>query len=204
MQYKFTVEFSYTSGGAKANLEYIMKNYGVPERYLEVGVYEGNTFFWMNEFCNAHGFELTATAVDPHAESHDLTDVKLSDAHELFVHNMSVCSNKNNIEYIREYSGKALVDLVYEQKKFDLVYIDGDHRASGVLSDLVLAWNLIDVGGIILCDDATTWKHIDKNGIAAVQYSPRLAVETFVACNWDKLTPIYVPDGNQTAFRKIA
>jgi hypothetical protein len=34
--------------------------------------------------------------------------------------------------------------------------------------------------------------------------SPRMAIEMFIACNWEKLEPIELPHSGQTAFMKIA
>ena len=33
--------------GAMTNIAYFIKNYGVPNTYIEVGVFEGNTTFWV-------------------------------------------------------------------------------------------------------------------------------------------------------------
>lgn len=43
----------------------------------------------------------------------------------------------------------------------------------------------------------------DSNGTQSAQMSPRLAVETFIQCNWHKLNVLSIPDGAQTAFIKI-
>jgi len=36
---------------------------------------------------------------------------------------------------------------------FDAIYIDGDHTAEGVLTDLAMAWPLLKVGGVLIFDD---------------------------------------------------
>jgi cephalosporin hydroxylase len=119
-----------------------------------------------------------------------------------FAHNLSVNENKN-VKYIRKYSEDGLIDLINQGVKAHFIYIDGDHRASGVLTDLVLAWKLLVPGGVMLCDDATIWQYKDKNGTVSPQMSPRMAIEMFIQCNWDKVKPIKLPDAWQTGFMKL-
>jgi hypothetical protein len=39
------------------------------------------------------------------------------------------------------------------KRQFDLIYIDGDHSAQGVLRDLVLSWPLLLKSGVMICED---------------------------------------------------
>ncbi len=79
----------------------------------------------------------------------------------------------------------------------------GAHTADVVLQDLVLSWNILKKGGVILCDDSGgSWMFADKNGYKPVQKSPRLAVENFIQCFWDKIEIIDLPNNWQTAFRR--
>jgi predicted O-methyltransferase YrrM len=118
-----------------------------------------------------------------------------------FLDNLATNKN-NNITYIQKHSTDGLIDLINNNVKAEFMYIDGDHKASEVLTDLVLAWKILQVGGIILCDDTTTWRYTDKNGTQAAQMSVRMAVEMFIQCNWHKLNILNIPDGSQTAFIK--
>ena len=43
----------------------------------------------------------------------------------------------------------------------------------------------------------------DKNNTYSAQMSPRMAVEMFMQCNWHKVEILNLPDGSQTAFRKV-
>ncbi|MFM7107088.1 MAG: class I SAM-dependent methyltransferase [Planctomycetaceae bacterium] len=46
---------------------------------------------------------------------------------------------------------------------FDLVYIDGSHRADDVLVDAVLGFEALAVGGVMILDDYL-WKYYDRPG----------------------------------------
>lgn len=199
--YRLSVDFN-CAGGSFTNISYLINLYGIPRTICEIGVYEGSTTFWMADNISPHNNNLAIYAIDPHDTSADLT-VDLKGVKDNFVYNLTQNSYKN-VEYINKPSEDGLIDLINRDVKCDLIYIDGDHRASGVLTDLVLAWKVLNVGGVILCDDTTTWKFVDKNKTASNQMSPRLAVETFIQCNWHKLSILSLPDGTQTAFIKTS
>lgn len=200
MDYKFTWDFnSNDKGGVKGNIAEIIDTYGVPNTYIEIGVFEGGTVVWLGDQIAPHNKDFKIYAIDPHTTSPDIAG-DLGDAGKLFEHNIKLC--KSDIEYLKEYSNKALIDLINRGIKAELIYIDGDHTAPTVLTDLVLAWELLVPGGIILCDDTTVWMWEDKDGFRPAQQSPRMAVEFFIQCHWDQLEIIPTHDGIQTAFRK--
>ena len=175
--------------GAMANITDLVNTYGVPNTIIEVGVFEGSTTFWMSDTLTPHNKNLLIHAVDPHTGSidmlEDFTDVKAA-----FVHNLSVSTHKN-VNYISKPSKVGLMDLINADTKAELIY-------------MVLAWEILVVGGVILCDDTTTWRYADKNGTMSAQMSPRMAVEMFIQCNWHKLKILALPDGSQTAIMKVS
>jgi cephalosporin hydroxylase len=186
---------------AMINIDDIIRKNGVPNTIVEVGVYEGHTTFTMSDNYTQYNPNLKIYAIDPHVGSVEIQeDPEYINSNFMF--NMEECKQKN-VEFIRKYSEDGLIDLINQGVRPEFIYIDGDHHASTVLTDLTLCFKMLVTGGIILCDDATDWKYIDKNGTASAQMSPRLAVETFIACNWHKIEIVKIPNMGQTAFRKI-
>jgi predicted O-methyltransferase YrrM len=183
------------------NIDSIIKTNGVPNIIVEVGAYEGHTTFTMSDSYTKFNPDLVIYTIDPHVNSVEIPDYPKY-LYDNFMFNLQECKQKN-VKYIRKYSEDALIELIVQGITPEFIYIDGDHQASTVLTDLTLSFKMIKTGGIILCDDATDWKYTDKNGTASVQMSPRLAIETFIACNWHKLEIIKLPNMGQTAFRKI-
>jgi predicted O-methyltransferase YrrM len=57
----------------------------------------------------------------------------------------------NRFHFINEPSPEALLQLVGQ--KFDYIYIDGLHDYWGVWRDFVIAWHLLDEGGVMVFDD---------------------------------------------------
>jgi len=201
MTYRFTINF-HGDDRTASNMSMIFNNFGCPSTIIEVGVYEGYTTFWMSDVLAGHNSDLKIYAVDPHIGSNDLDGVDFNKIKENFCYNLEANTNKN-VEYVCKYSSDGLTDLIKSGVKADFIYIDGDHRAGEVLTDLVMSWKLLNVGGVIMCDDSTAWRFIDKNGACSPHMSPRMAIEMFISCYWDRLTPINLPIGTQTAFMKI-
>lgn len=200
--YKFTMDFDYGNGlgGAKRNIAQLINAFGIPNTIIEIGVFEGGTTFWMNdELCRSNP-DLTIYAIDPHVGSNDISK-DFTMVSDNFNHNMQVCPD-NKIKHIKLPSEDGLIYLRNIGAKAELIYIDGDHRAGPVMSDLVLAWKLLRKGGVILCDDTTVWKYDDGSNTFPAQMSPRMAVEFFIQCHWHELQLISLDNPIQTAFMK--
>jgi predicted O-methyltransferase YrrM len=141
---------------------------GKPDlRYLEVGVYEGRSFFWMLENILTH-------------PSSRLTGIDIALPDRL-VSNIKLSGQTDRITMIVGPSQTELKKLPVES--FDLIYIDGSHMADDVLVDSVLAWQLLKVGGVIIFDDYL-WdgaNYTNRRTSMAPALLPRLAIDGFRA-----------------------
>jgi predicted O-methyltransferase YrrM len=61
---------------------------------------------------------------------------------------------------------------------FDLIYIDGSHQAPDVLTDAVMSFQLLKVGGVMIFDDYL-WS-MDKPGFQDVLKMPKPAIDAFI------------------------
>lgn len=186
----------------KGSIDQIIKQIGIPKTVIEIGVYQGYFTFNMTQIAIQHHNDYKHYCIDPYETSPDLQTDMIAQAYECFMHNMKVFPHSNHIELIRKRSWEGMIDLINRGVKADLVYVDGDHTASTVLNDMVLGYNLLNLGGAMLCDDSVAWVHTEKNGLKSPDYSPKLAVDSFIHCNWNKIEPIILPNGWQTAFIK--
>lgn len=82
-----------------------------------------------------------------------------------------------------------------DYRSFDVIYIDGSHLAPDVLSDAVLSWRLLKVGGLLIFDDYH-WTP-DEPG----EQGPRVAIDAFLACMRGRFE--LVAKGAQVAVRKV-
>lgn len=186
----------------KTNIAFIINKFGIPTTTIEIGIYYGLTTLWLAEKLSPLNPNFKHYCIDPFTQDiafgEDLTDV-----HNDFLYNLQACEAKENIVFINKSSYEGLIDLKNKNIIPQFVYIDGDHKASSVLTDLVFSFNLLPSGGVILCDDALDWRHVDTNGSVDPHMCPRMAVETFLMCNWSSVRPLRLPCDSQKAFVKI-
>lgn len=79
------------------------------------------------------------------------------------------------VRKIKADSAVALARLVAEGERFDLIYIDGSHFEDDVLTDTYLAWQLLDLGGVLIWDDYHWCNR------AYVGKNPKPAIDHFLA-----------------------
>src|SRR5262245_7056826 len=106
--------------------------------YLELGSWEGQSTVlagWL--FPKAH-----ITAVDWFNNPKAVRN---------FEHNTAPF--KDRVTPIKGTTHEVLIDLGHAGRRFDVIYIDADHRFDGVLLDTILSWALVKVGGCLIWDD---------------------------------------------------
>lgn len=190
-------------GAAKANVEFLINKWKkIPMVVVEIGVYKGDFTFNMTNMIASKFPEYKHYAIDPFVESYELPNNFVQDGYKSFINNLDICKYKNNIEFIKKPSREALYDLYNRGVKANLIYIDGDHRSPEVLQDLVLSWNILGMDGVMLCDDASCHWYVNDKNERMSNFSPKLAIDSFVNCFWDRLDPLQLTDNWQFGFVK--
>lgn len=167
-----------------------------PSRVLEVGSYEGRSACFMIETCAA-GRDIELHCVDTWAGGveHDRNAMPLVE--QRFERNIALArsrvAHKVDLHKHKALSSEALIRLLAEgrQGTFDLIYIDGSHQAPDVLSDAVLGFMLLKVGGIIIFDDYL-WS-MGRRGEQDFYQMPKPAIDAFVNINQRKLNVFEAP-----------
>ena len=144
-------------------------------RVLEVGAYEGGSTTFFQRYLLAHerssllAVDTWRDTSDPESYAADGSAAAAPGAATLdrFRRNVAAAANARKVTALRGDSATVLARLVDQRRKFDFVYVDGSHRASEVLVDVALAWQLLrsDGGGVMLLDDY---------GFKALPGAPRL------------------------------
>lgn len=126
--------------------------------YLEVGVCEGASMHWALSYLGV----ARAVGIDSYQPP------KPRQATAYARHRLNAFANLNSHpaiaggraswELIERPSTLALADLIttthdHHQSRFDLIYVDGDHRAHAAITDAVLCWQLLELGGYMVLDD---------------------------------------------------
>jgi predicted O-methyltransferase YrrM len=115
---------------------------------LEIGSFEGLSacyFLWRLP-------DSTVTCIDTFLGSPGTLSAARQELENAFDRNVSLVDAARVRKLVGD-SRRLLLDLAKEGRAFDLVYVDGSHRALDVLVDAALSWQLVRVGGIIVFDD---------------------------------------------------
>ena len=133
---------------------------GKPTWYLEIGVWTGQSLVWMLEHVLTHPRSY-AFAVDAWlplwTKKRQWTAEQVE---ENYQETLQWCEPyRDKVEIIRSMSGVWLRQCDLPKHSLDMVYLDGEHTAVGVMDDLALTWPLLKPGGLLLFDDYFRDKH---------------------------------------------
>ena len=123
--------------------------------YLEIGVHEGRSFFWVLDNIMTHPSS-SVTGIDlfdvgegnfkPSEQYGNTEDYK-----QRYFKNVSLSGQKQRIHTHVGYSQDVLKTL--KKNSYDVIYIDGCHTLECAREDSKLSWLLLKKGGRILFDD---------------------------------------------------
>lgn len=133
---------------------------------LEVGSYAGaSTVIWLKaltKYCRGQG---TVFCVDPWDSLFSLDDgtggilnemttaLRDGSIFNLFSHNVRNSGLSEAVRIRKAFFHDIAAELESDGLRFDIVYIDGDHRRDAVHRDLTLGARLLKPGGVLCGDD---------------------------------------------------
>ena len=142
--------------------------------YLEIGVFEGRSFFWMLDNILT-GKNITATAIDAFI---------YTPSEDTFTKNLNLCRQKECVTVHKGISHEILKK--FDDNSFNIIYVDGSHKSRDVLHDIVVCWNLLKKGGLLLLDD-----YFWKINEFPINLTPKLAIDSFLTIYSDELELLY-------------
>ena len=135
-----------------------------PISILEVGSYEGGSTIWFLRYLLSHPDSVIVCvdawtdtqSQDPDVNMHyNGSATPSDDTFRIFQSNMKLTNLSHHVRSMRGDSLSVLSSLVASNDiMFDIAYIDGSHDTFDVMGDVILAWRLLKVGGIMILDDA--------------------------------------------------
>ena len=162
---------------------------GYPIKILEIGSYQGMSTRWMLENLLTHK-DASITCVDiwDTTSQHQNTDFKCIE--EQFDENISSYITK--VTKLKGNSWERLLKLNLSKEEFNIIYIDGDHSAQGVLQDLMLSWPLLSKDGVIICDDYVWKENLEAWANGFRDYNspletPKIAIDSFTLIYSNKI-----------------
>jgi len=149
---------------------------------IEVGCFEGRSTTWFADKLLQNPNSVLY-CIDNWNGGEEVERLKLNYNMQLvernFIENISSHFCYPQIKIIKDSSNKGLASLFAYTSTVDFIYLDGSHTQKDTLVDLVLALNLIKVGGIIIIDD-----YMNKMSSGNKLLRPRDAVD-FVVNTYD-------------------
>ena len=139
--------------------KYLLNNIDLTKQYniLEIGSFEGCSSCFFSDILINNSLS-TLTCVDPFV-SDGCTKTDHSTLKYKFYSNIKKTENYNKINVVEKISDDFY--STYNGSKFNFIYIDGEHSDKQILKDLDACFSLLDINGIIWCDDYNNnWKHI--------------------------------------------
>lgn len=145
-----------------------------PIHILEIGAYEGGASVWFLENLMKNPSS-TLTCLDTWEGSPEYNNVNFSKVEEAF--DKSVKKWSTQVLKIKGLSWDGLIQLntnISSSNKYSIIYVDASHVASDVMSDGILAWNLLLPGGILIFDDYR-W-----DLLRPAYFTPKPAIDAFM------------------------
>ena len=211
-QYEFTNDWFSQTASLPVWRQLISQN--KPRRILEIGSFEGRSTTWMIENCavsSESGLYIVCIDSWEGGVEHKAgggREAEMSDVERRFDHNIALAKSRVNVPVelrkIRKLSQYGLVEMMSEGQygTFDLVYVDGSHQAPDVLTDSVMSFQLLRVGGLMIFDDYL-WS-MDRPGQQDVLKMPKPAIDAFLNIFQRKMSIYVGPPISQIYARKIA
>jgi predicted O-methyltransferase YrrM len=125
-----------------------------PKHILEIGTFTGISLIEMLKLYP----EAKGTAIDKWDNYNEdnlslFNSIKEKNIENIFYNNIKNAGLTERVTGIKGDSVDKLCELIEAGKQFDFIYVDGSHKCLDCYTDMVLAWQLLRVGGILAVDD---------------------------------------------------
>jgi hypothetical protein len=132
-------------------IEYFNKKNIKNPKILEIGTYTGVSIIHLLKLIN----NSNSTVIDKwtsYNECHVTTNIEKNDIEKTFYKNIKNKNMENKIEILKGDSFEMLIKLIKQNKMFDFIYVDGSHKCLDCYNDMIISWELLNIGGILVID----------------------------------------------------
>jgi predicted O-methyltransferase YrrM len=110
--------------------------------------------------------------------------IKENNIERIFYQNIETSGLKHLFTIKKGNSFDVLLDLVKDNMQFNVIYVDGSHTLLDSYADILLSFELLQIGGVMIIDDVPFNK-------GDVLNSPLEAVKYFVQRNEKRITILH-------------
>jgi len=141
------------NGGHKALFEHAL-SVANPKRILEIGTYAGRSLIEMlKRYPDATGVAIDSWKNYDEDNIDILKNIEENQIEALFYKNIRQANMEHRMTGLKGDSVDRLTELVEKKEVFDFIYVDGSHTCLDCYVDMILAWKLLRVGGVLAVDD---------------------------------------------------
>lgn len=175
---------------------------GAPMRMLELGSWEGRSAVWLAQnmlapFVGQGGEQARGSRL----VCVDHCDLLRTDAgaerRAKLQYNLYLAGLAERCSVMADFTVPALTELLRAGSTFDFVYIDASHTRSDTLLDAMLAWRMVERGGVVIFDDYEWPNHARTS-----PEHPAEGIDAFVSAHREDLQIVHC--GYQLAVQRTA
>jgi predicted O-methyltransferase YrrM len=154
-----------------------------PRKILEIGSFEGRSACYFIESC-ARDNSIELHCVDSWQGGVEHDPAAMGAVEARFDQNVALAQSRapNGVKLVKHkslsHAALAKLIVVNPASDFDVIYIDGSHQAPDVLTDAVMAFQLLRVGGLMIFDDYL-WS-MEPFGQQDAYNMPKPAIDAFI------------------------
>jgi hypothetical protein len=143
---------------------YLFQQYQ-PKNVLEIGVFRGQTLSLFNLLSKFFDYECSVTGISPLEAVNDSVSSFPTDVNyeEDIIKNFNHF-NLGDPNLVRSSSIERKARQVIKSKKWDLIYIDGNHDMPYVISDYMNCVDALSDNGIMVIDDSSLYRGLEIQG----------------------------------------
>lgn len=130
------------------------------DSYMEIGVAEGASMRWVLEHLNPS----VARGIDPYKATKRRSQEAYDNHRKRALANLAewIGTGQCRVYYYSSDEVLRLKHMNIDDDSMDLILVDGDHGAAEALTDCVLCWPKLKIGGIMVMDDYNRRWHLGK------------------------------------------
>ena len=146
---------------------------------LEIGSYEGRSaIFFLNNFIDSN-----IDCIDTWSGSDEHENFDFSVIEKNFDTNTSAFQLNKRLKKFKMTSNEFFMT---NSKKYDLIFVDGDHSSNQVKIDINNSWNILNKGGYLILDDYMWWFYKD------LKKNPSSSINNFIVNNNSEISSLKI------------
>lgn len=188
---------------------YMLFNEFRPSSALEIGVYQGQVITLWKLLSKTLGFECRVSCISPFSSAGDSTSRYASKDYLSLTEENHKKFGLDLPDMCRCLSTEKQAELFVAGRKFDLVYIDGNHDYEVVKSDFELCLPTIVPGGLLVLDDsAIGTSYVPSSDSFSGHQGPsrlasELSLEEIFSAGHNRVFQVPIKGGAQTSLVNI-